>query len=164
VTSQSVNPYESNAGTTTYDREPSDGRRWPVVVAFVTCAYYVTSALTLPFADDVWIGEASILAIVQIPKSFLKSVVHEGLMALVSAVGWSRGSHSPDYIATHYWAMAAMTSVPGLAVIALLILLNRVPRRRLLIAAVSLSASLDAIVTFWFEHNSRLSLYNTVFF
>ena len=57
-----------------------------------------------------------------------------------------------------------MTTAPALALITTLIFLKRIPRRRMLTTAVLLSASLDAIVTFWFEHNSRLSLFYAVYF
>lgn len=164
MSSQSANLYESKAVTSTLAGDAAESRRWPMVAATLTCAYFIASALTLPFADDVWVGEAPILALFQAPKSFLKSVVQAGLVALVSAVGLSRGSHSPDYIATHFLAMGVMTTAPALAAVTIMTSLKRMRRRRSLVAAVLLSASLDAIVTFWFEHNFRLSLYNALYF
>jgi len=162
--SPNVNPFEPSVPSATLIDNPSGLKRWPVIVAMLTCGYFLASALTLPFADDVWFGEVPLLAFIQMPKGFVKSIVQSALMSLVSASGLSSGSHSPDYIATHFWAMGVMTTVPALTLAGSLLRLQRVPRRRWLVGAVLLSASLDAIVTFWFEQSSRLSLYNSAYF
>lgn len=100
------------------------------------------------------------LAIIQLPKSFLKSVIHEVLMSAMKGFGWSRGSHSPDYIATHGWAMVLMTTIPALLLIVALTGLRRLRHRRTAIAVILACATIDAVVTLWFDNVSSLKLYN----
>jgi hypothetical protein len=126
------------------------------------CSYFLVSALTLPFVNRLWFGEFPPLAIVQLPKSFFKSIVHQVLMSLVDSFGLSRGSASPDFNAIHGWAMIATVSVPALFVIMVFSLMRSLPRRRL-IGAILICATLDAMVTLWFDGVSHLKLYNAFY-
>ncbi|WP_298862602.1 hypothetical protein [uncultured Gimesia sp.] len=140
-------------------------KRWPGIVCKCVCAYYILSALTLPFVNKVWLGEATLLALIQMPKSFLKSVVqHEFLLPFIHWAGWSRGSASPNYIMTQGWAMGIMISVPAVCFLILLLLVRPFPHRRRLIAAVIVCAILDGIVTLWFDSTSSLKLFNAIYF
>ena len=149
-------------------RESSGGaahrKRWPKRLCLGLCAYYLLSALTLPFVNQWWLGEMAPLALFQSPKGFLKSVIHQGLMSFVTWAGWSRGSHSPDYGATHGWAMGLMASLPLITLIVILLTVRPLPGRSRLIAAAAGCALLDGLITFWFDSASNLKLYNAVFF
>lgn len=126
--------------------------------------YYVTSATTLPLVNSFWTGEIAPLALVQLPKAVLKSVVHDFLLAEVQRLGLSRGSASPDYIMTHGWSMGIMLIVPALLLTAVLLLAPRVPHRRLLIGILLGAAAFDAAVTWWFDSTLSFKLFNGSFF
>lgn len=138
--------------------------RWPIVLVAVACWYYLTSATTLPLANYVWFEEIPPLAIIQLPKAILKSVVHDSLLAEVQRLGLSRGSASPDYIMTHGWAMGIMLLIPALLLTAVLLLAPRVPHRRILIGILLSAAALDAAVTWWFDNTFSLKLFNGSYF
>lgn len=139
-------------------------RRVLAIVADVACVYYLLSATTLPFVNMLWFGEIAVLAIFQLPKSFLKSVVHKLLLQAVHTFGLSRGSPSPDYIATHGWAMGIMAAAPALLLVTVFALLLRGRARIWLIGMVLLFATIDALVTIWFDSSSNLKLYNGSYF
>jgi len=161
MTTLKANPYENNTSATVIT--PA-ARRWPVIVAVCACVYYGISAITLPFANAVWFGSISPLALLQIPKSFIKSVFQEFLLYAVHVLGLAHGSASPDYIATHGWAMVIMAAAPALLLVTVFAFLLRDRMRNKLIAAVLVFASIDAIVTIWFDSSSSLKLYNASYF
>lgn len=138
--------------------------RWPFILVAIACWYYVTSATTLPLADFVWFEEIPPLAIIQLPKAVIKSVVHDFLMAEVQRLGLSHGSFSPDYGMTHGWAMAIMLTVPALLLMTVLLLAPRVPHRRILIGILLSAAAFDAAVTWWFDSTFSFKLFNGSFF
>ena len=138
--------------------------RWPKILATCGAGYYLLSALTLPFVNQIWLGEFPPLALFQLPKSFLKSIVHTPLMSAIESLGYSHGSFSPDHGATHGWAMAIMVTLPALLIVGLLLLPRRLPQRRTLIVAVLLCAVIDGVVTIWFDTISQLKLYNAIYF
>ena len=154
------NPYKAIGVADENNRQTHAVRRWPSVIALFACIYYAGSALTLPFVNTIWLGEVPPLAVMQLPKSFLKSVVHEILMSVVNVLGMSQGSFSPDYGATHNWAMGVMTAVPALLLSSMFMLLRHVSHRRRLIAMILICATIDAIVTFWFDNAFDLKLFN----
>ena len=164
MASHDVNTYKPESVADGNNRQAPAMRRWPAIVGFCACSYYAISALTLPFADAIRLGELPPLALIQLPKSFVKSLVHGILMSVVNALGISRGSFSPDYIATHDWAMGVMTAAPALLLVAVFMLVRRVLHRRKLIAMVLICASIDAIVTFWFDNAFNLKLFNASVF
>lgn len=164
MTLRDVNPYKPNGDAAGNNCHGHAVRRWPLIVGLCACSYYAASALTLPFVNVIWLGELPPLALIQLPKSFLKSAVHKILMSLLNAFGMSRGSFSPDYIATHDWAMGVMTIAPALLLVACILLLRRVSYHRKLISMVSICASVDGIVTFWFDKTFNLKLFNESYF
>jgi hypothetical protein len=142
----------------------SVARRWPKILVNIAACYYLLSALTLPFVNKFWLGEIPVLALIQLPKSFLKSAIHTPMMSAMHSLGYSHGSFSPDYGATHGWAMAIMVTLPALFIVAVLWKLRKLPQRRTLIVAVLVCASIDAVVTLWFDSVSHLKLFNAMFF
>lgn len=158
------NPYKSSAAEHVLGNTGARPSRWPKRLVQCFGIYYIASALTLPFVNAVWIGEVPILAAFQVPKSLLKSVVHELLMFALRAMGMSNGSFSPDYIATHGWAMAIMVTTPALLMIAVLLFAQRTTQRRNLFLVLVACATLDAVTTLWFDHVSSLKLYNASYF
>jgi len=163
MVTRNPNPYEPDGSAETIADRTATWRQWPVIACVGVSVYYVVSALTLPFVNKLWCGELAPLAICQLPKSFLKSVIHQVLMTMVNSFGLSRGSFSPDYSATHGWAMGIMAAVPALSLIITLLLICSLPPRPRLIAALRICASIDAVVTLWFDNVSNLKLYNAVY-
>jgi hypothetical protein len=86
------------------------------------------------------------------------------LMSVARALGMSHGSFSPDYVATHDWAMGIMMAAPALLLVTVFMLTRRVSHRGRLIAMVLICASIDAIVTFWFDSAFSLKLFNASYF
>ena len=164
MTLPDVNPYTPVGISERSNRHDHEVQRWPWILGLCACSYYAASALTLPFVNAIWFGELPPLALIQLPKSFLKSAVHEILMSLLNYFGMSRGSFSPDYIATHDWAMGVMTAAPALLLVAFFLILRRVSYRQKLIAMVLICASIDGIVTFWFDSAFNLKLFNASYF
>lgn len=164
MTSHDANSYKPDSVADGSNHQAHAVPRWPSIVAFCACSYYAASALTFPFLNAWWVGEVPPLAVFQIPKSFLKSAVHEILMWAVSALGMSRGSFSPDYAATHDWAIGVMTAAPALLLVAVFMLLRRVPQRRKLVAMILICAAIDAIVTFWVDNAFDPKLFNAMYF
>ena len=127
------------------------------------CAWFALSAITLPFVDWFWLGEMAPLALLQLPKSFLKSLVQAGLLSLMHQWGLSCGSASPDFIATHGWALLSAVVIPPMLLITCLSFW-RWPQRRYWLMALVACAACDAVVTLWFDSMSHLKLYNAVYF
>ncbi len=159
-----LNPYQSTQTPSRSMGQVPVWPRWPVVVVACMCSYYALSALTLPWADAIWFGEFPPLAIIQLPKSFLKSMVQDVLMFLTSALGRSRGSFSLDYISSHGWAMGIMAIAPALLLAAVIRLARPIPYRRKLIALVLVFASMDGVVTIWFDSVSNFKIFNASYF
>jgi hypothetical protein len=139
-------------------------RHWSTWLTGCLCCYYLVSAVTLPFTNKVWVGEIPILAVFQLPKSFLKSIAHDLLLSVVRALGWSRGSASPDSMMTHPWAMVLMLTAPALLWIVVVCYLRRGRTQTAVMAAILACAGIDAVVTFWFDASSSLKLYNASYF
>ena len=156
-----VNPYDSGKSVAV---PPAATRRWPAILTAIACVHYGISAITLPFANAVWIAEIPLLAVFQIPKSFIKSVSQDCLLSLIHGHDLSRGSASPDYIATHGLAMFIMVATPALLLASVLALDIRGRKRIRLITAVLLFATVDALVTIWFDSSFSLKLYNASYF
>ena len=134
-------------------------RRWPLAIAALFILYTTASILTLPLADDLWLGELPLLAVVQIPKMFLASLIQKGMIALLPFLGLATGSISPDRILTHPWALGAALAAPALAVVCLLLWPRRTLHWRGTLAAILVLTALDAATTFWFDSSSSLSLF-----
>jgi hypothetical protein len=164
TTSHNENPYESSGATNVVVPASDTSPSWPGILVACAAIYYLLSALSLPLVNKIWFGEVPPLSIIQLPKSFLKSVAHDVLMSAMNGLGLSRGSFSPDYMATHGWAMGIMTVAPALLLVLVLARLRRLPNKRRLILAVLVCAVMDAVVTFLFDNVSSLKLFNTSYF
>jgi hypothetical protein len=88
-----------------------DRRQWlsrmvqPVLLKLAV-GYFVLSAATLAFLDRFWLGEFPVLALVQLPKVALaKWCQHELVMKGMQIAGLSKGSVSPDLIASRPWGL-----------------------------------------------------------
>ena len=138
--------------------------RWPVTLTRIACCYYALSALTMPFINKLWVGEVPLLAIIQLPKAVLKSGIQTVLMSALSALGLSRGSFSPDYLATHMWALGLAMLIPTLLVIGAISLPRNLPNKRRLILTVIAFALVDVVVTLVADSLSHLKTFNASFF
>lgn len=161
--SQSRNPYQADQMESQPDPNPAQ-RRWVTIATGITCLYYGLSSLTLPLANYLWLGEVPVLALIQLPKSFLKSIIQAILLRGVHAFGLSQGSPSPDSIATHGWALLLASLFPALVLIGFFLSLPRGPKRRILVSLVLILAIVDGLVTGWFDSHSRLKLFHAVYF
>ena len=158
-----MNPYEPSRVVGKHDGGAAPGRLSTlgfcvVGLAVIFAVYYVTSILTLPFANEVWFGELPIFAVVQLPKIYLNSVIQDAMISLLPLLGLNSGSASPDLILTHPWALGVTVTLPPLTVICVL-MLSRHLRYSRLTGAVILIGAIDAIVTWWFDSSSSLSLF-----
>lgn len=155
-----TNPYQSSDVS---DTPSQPQHRWLNRFAVGACVYYIISAITLPFANKAWVGEIPVFSILQIPKGFLKSVIHDILLQTVHLFGWSTGSASPDYGMTHPWAMTFMLTVPALLLISAILNFRSGRMRTALSIAVLACGACDAVVTLWFDASSGLKIYNGSF-
>lgn len=154
------NPFAS-----TNDPVATQGKRrltWSWMLAgmmWLVGGYCLLSALTLPFAPSVWLGELPVLALLQLPKMAIHDGAQSLLMQLRTALGWSSGSPSPDMIATQPYAMAMMVTLPALVLLAAAAVSRSLWSVRRSAVFLAAAASLDAVVSIWFEQTSRLSLF-----
>jgi hypothetical protein len=138
--------------------QPSFSRLLATMV-FVLTSYYMLSSLTLPFADDLWLGELPVLAIVQLPKSYAHDAVQHRLMMLMRYVGLSRGSPSPDMIASNPWAFGVVFVAPSAILIGIIGSCRGLKQYRSWIICLLVAALIDAAVTIWFEKTASLSIF-----
>ncbi len=151
------------AAPTTAELAPAPNRNWWHMLLATTilllAGYYAVSAATLPFADSVWIGEIPVLAVWQLPKVVLHGYAQTFFLWMLSVMGWSAGSPSPDRIATQPYAMTAMVVLPALGLLLLTVFsrsLKKVGASAIVLVCLTV---IDAGVSFWFEQTSRLSLF-----
>ena len=156
MSDSNTNPYHSPPLPQAREQATS---RWPNWLFGISCAYYILSAATLPFANTAWIGELPIFAILQISKAFIKSLVQDTLLHAVNQFGWSAGLASPDYGITHPWAMIFMTVIPALILILVILRFGAKPTRNVFLFALVTCATIDAVATLWFDAASSLKLY-----
>lgn len=162
--SQNPATYDSTGRANAPEIRTSAAHRWPRMLVTFAATYYLLSALTLPFVNKIWLGEIPLLALFQLPKSVLKSVVHPPLLSAMGFLGLSYGSASPDYGATHGWAMAIMVTLPALLIVGLLLMPRQLLQRRILVVVILVCAGIDAVVTLWFDSVSHFKLYNASYF
>jgi len=154
------NPF---AAPTASELSSPQARNWwhklLAALMLLLAGYYAISAGTLPFVDSVWIGELPVFAVWQLPKVFLHDYAQTFFMWMLSVLGWSSGSPSPDMIATQPYAMMAMVVLPGCVLLGLAAVsrsLKKVSASAIVLVSL---AVIDAGVSFWFEQTSRLSLF-----
>lgn len=167
------NPYQTQ--TVDSSTVPSDGKlqgetclakasRWPTGLTILVCSYYVCSSLTLPWSNQFWFGEIPILAIFQLPKAILKSLMQTQLLSLLHQLGWTYGSASPDYAATHRWALGIAIIAPAVITTVLFCWSSRHKSPWPAIGYLWGFAMWDAAVTFWFDHSASLKLFGGSYF
>ncbi|MDA8564114.1 hypothetical protein N9L06_06640, partial [Mariniblastus sp.] len=61
--------------------------RWLNWLATAASVYCIVSAATLPFASKAWIGEIPVFGLFQLPKAFIKPVIHASLFANLGCDG-----------------------------------------------------------------------------
>ena len=157
------NPYLATGQLQQDETAVPRSHRWLNWLTITASVYYIISAVTLPFANKVWIGEIPVFGLIQLPKAFVKSVIHDVILHAVHRLGYSAGSASPDYGMTHPWAMSSMTAIPAILLITTLLCLKSGRTRVLYLIAVIACATIDAVVTLWFDAASSLKLYNASF-
>ncbi|MFO0913633.1 MAG: hypothetical protein U0795_11800 [Pirellulales bacterium] len=157
--SDSINPYDASGVGGAVAHGTARPSRWPSGLARCAAGYYLLSALSLPLVNRVWLGELPLLALIQLPKMWLKGIIQHGLTYLMRMLGQSSGSFSPDYLATHGLAVVLMALVPMLVVISCLALWPHLANRRRLILMVLVSGLIDGAVTIGFARVSALNLF-----
>lgn len=90
-----------------YQSAPSR-RPWTDRLLKAIALYFIVSIVTVPFIDELWLGEMPLLALIQLPKTepahWLRRHV---VMPAIKMLGLSRGSVSPDYGMAGPYALAA---------------------------------------------------------
>jgi hypothetical protein len=88
------------------DRWPWLSRMVQPMLLKLAVGYFVISAVTLPFLDTWWLGELPLLALIQLPKVALAHWCQWDLvMKGMHIAGLSKGSVSPDLIASRPWGL-----------------------------------------------------------
>jgi hypothetical protein len=83
-------------------------RPWTDRLMKALILYFVVSIVTLPFIDELWLGEVPLLALVQLPKTEPAHWLRRHVaMPMIKTLGLSRGSYSPDYGMAGPYALAA---------------------------------------------------------
>ena len=89
------------------------GRSPELAVLKGLLAYGAASIVTLPFLDSFWLGELPVLAILQLPKVEFANWLRGMLITdVMRPLGLSRGSISPDLIASRSYALALAYAIP----------------------------------------------------
>jgi hypothetical protein len=122
--------------------------------------YCVISTVTLPFMNQLWLGELPLLAVIQLPKvSFAGWIRTEVVMEAIKWLGVSNGSFSPDYRMARPYALAIAYLLP-LITIALLSVRGRSARQMQKLALVLLAvATIDYFATLQFAAARSLTIY-----
>jgi len=124
--------------------------------------YCALSCLTLPFISRWWLGELPVLAVIQLPKiavaGWLRTHV---VMEVITWLGLSAGSFSPDYILARPYALAVVYLIPMVIVgVVGLYPLQRMASARGLVTAIFLvAATLDYVFTLIFADGRSLTIY-----
>ena len=130
--------------------------RWMLTMLI---GYYVLSCVTLPLADKFWLGELPVFAIPQLPKSWLFNVVRSQLIDLSHALGIGKNSRSPDLIAMTPWSFAIVFLAPTVLAVLTTVTCRRLKKCWPWVWRLIAIATLDALVTVWFDQTSRLSIF-----
>jgi hypothetical protein len=153
------NPYHASG----LDQSPSHGEdtittqlRW---LFSILIGYYVLSCLTLPLANEFWLGELPVFAIPQLPKSWTFSTVRQQLILFTHMLGIGRGSASPDLIAMKPWAFAILFTAPSVIALCITATCRRLKPCWPWVWRLLAIATVDAAVTIWFHRTSKLSIF-----
>jgi hypothetical protein len=123
--------------------------------------YFLLSTITLPFIDDLWLGELPLLALIQLPKvSFASWLRSDVVIPLMRLVGSSRGSPSPDLIRASPYALAMAYVIPlGIFTLVMLFRRRTVPLARWPLMIMIALAALDYAFTLAFACGPGFTLY-----
>jgi hypothetical protein len=124
-------------------------------------AHCVVSVLTLPFIDELWLGEVPVLVVVQTAKTALAGWLRtEVVMRAIAALGLSRGSYSPDYAAAGPWALAIVYLAPLAVLLGLLWVRTRPAQPvRFWACLLLVAAAVDFCFTLRFASGPGLTIY-----
>lgn len=149
---------------TTVDAAPAqqaDSLDWSSLVVKGLIGYFTVSMLTMPFVNDVWLGDWPVLVIIQFPKMLPALWLRQHVvMNLIRLMGLSSGSVSPDCIVAGPYglALAYLLLVATLCVVVWRTRAQRPSRKLLwLLAVVGL---LDFVATLYIaQHPTGVSIY-----
>jgi len=141
-------------------RKPSEQRIYVVALKWLI-GYYVISTITIPFMDNLWLGEIPLIALVQLPKiTFAGWLRVEVVMKVMTQLGLSRGSFSPDYIMARPYGLAIAYLIPLLVLMPIVRYRTRMIRPyRLLTLLLVAVAMLDFIFTLIFADRRPFTIY-----
>ncbi|MCA9240174.1 MAG: hypothetical protein KDA37_08245 [Planctomycetales bacterium] len=124
---------------------PHDAILW---LLRLTSAYLALSIVTFPFVNVWWVGELAPLAALQFPKlSFAGWLRTSVVMPLISRLGLSRGSFSPDYITAGPYALVLAYVIPLAGILVVLLASRRLQKVHLVwLAVVAVAAVIDFFV------------------
>ncbi|MGQ0551826.1 MAG: hypothetical protein ACT4PU_01235 [Planctomycetota bacterium] len=127
----------------------------------VLVLYFVVSMGTLPFVNAIWWGELPALAIPQLPKLFVASWLRtDVVMPAIAALGYSRGSFSPDFVLARPYALALAYLFLCAGLLTAVWLRTRVTRSyRLWTCLLIAAAAADYFLTLKFATQPALTLY-----
>jgi hypothetical protein len=132
-------------------------------LAVLKCSvlYGIMSMLSLPFLNSLWFGEIPVVTVVQVPKItfaiWLRNVM---VMDLMTPLGLSRGSFSPDWTAARPYALAVAYLVPLTILLAVVWRRTRfAPPIRVWIWMLLLVAFADFLMTLRFANGPGLTIY-----
>jgi hypothetical protein len=123
--------------------------------------YFVLSIATLPYEDSLWLGEAPVLAILQLPKTdFAHWSCSIIIYRVMGPLGLSRGSFSPDWSAAKPYALALAYVIPIGGMLAVIAWRTRMaaPYRYWAVALVTL-AVIDYLMMRAYASGPGLSIY-----
>ena len=163
MSTEPVNPYEVAATQSGYVSQHVPDERFAKWLAAMISGYFLLSTLSLPLVNRIWFGALAPLTLIQLPKALAKALIHKYLLICYQSAGFSHGSHSPDYLATHAWALGAATVSLGLISIVPVAWLTPPSRRRRLVLVVIICVAIDTLATLAFDSYSHLKLYNGTF-
>ena len=111
--------------------------------------------------DAVWLGELPLLALVQLPKTLIAGWLRtEVVMPLISTLGFSSGSFSPDFLIARPYALA-LAYVLLLGPVLILLWISKCMTRpaRWWAWVAMVVAAIDFGLTLWLAGGPGLSVY-----
>jgi hypothetical protein len=124
-------------------------------------AYLVFSIVTLPFLNSLWLGEIPLSALPQCPKADLYHALRSFIVSdVMQPLGLSRGSISPDLIASKPYALALTYVLPLGALFAVIAWRTRMAKPyRYWAAALVVLAVIDFFMVRGYASGPGLTVY-----
>ena len=137
--------------------------RWHLesVLVWLLIGYFAVCSVTIPFINAWWLGELSVLAVIQLPKIVLAGWLQtEIVMKAIRLLGLSYGSFSPDYSMARPYGLALAYLIPlGIALSAFWLRKRGAQSRLWLGWALVAVALVDYGMTLIFAHQRFLTIY-----